>query len=300
MTSETQIHQTCYRQLEDNTLVARQERTCNWNGFVLVLSFLLGAEVIGTCFLVYDLAKELDQTRDIVRLGEYPVHCLQYLVDTEVQENTSYSSGDPASCDKWIIEMKNTMNKQLISDVRNALYREMTAHNVSLSLYNKPAIHLGPEQGWKQFPKWLKQDRKGSPMRTIVGDTVRWDNLNGVAMQQSMMGYSQDGEIVVPRDGLYFVYSQVYFRSGSLVHQEQTQPFLHIIYRKTSYQEPILLTKAAVTQCWNTGLEFDLFSSHQGALFQLQQDDRLLLKVHDIHHVHLEEDSTYFGAFMVH
>ncbi|MBN3313049.1 TNF10 factor, partial [Atractosteus spatula] len=297
MTTESQTHR-IYRQLEEKLSPKRKLSAGSWNSFVLVLCFLLGAEVVGAAYLFYSLALEIKQTQEVARLGEYPVQCLQYLVDPGLRENASFSSEDLAGCDQWNAELKKTIEKQLISDVRNALYQELTAHNVSLTHANKPAIHLGPEQGWRQF-LWLKPDSQWGPMTTARGDVVRWDNVNGVAVQEGMMGYSQDVGIVVPRDGLYFVYSQVYYHSQRPAGKEQAQPFLHYIYRKTSYQEPILLSKAASTGCWNMELERDLVSSHQGALFQLQQGDQLILKVHDIHSVYLNEDSTYFGAFMV-
>ena len=141
-------------------------------------------------------------------------------------------------------------------------------------------------------------DGENNIRRTM--DNLRWNNINGLAIQQGMMGYSTDGEIVVHHEGLYFIYSQVYFQLLPSIQEKHSQPFLQYIYRKTeSYQEPILLSKAVMTKCWDATPDLQLFSSHQGALFHLQQGDKLYLQVTNIETVTLQDDSTFFGAFMI-
>ncbi|KAJ8396469.1 hypothetical protein AAFF_G00017750 [Aldrovandia affinis] len=241
---------------------------------------------------------EINQAQEEARVGEYPFHCLHQLVDPEYQESSSLSTGGLTSCDLWIHELRNSAHKQLLSDIRNSLYRELTASNITLSRSNKPVIHMGAEHGLRQFPNWLKKDGENNIIRTM--DNLRWDNINGLAIQQGMMGYSPDGEIMVHHEGLYFVYSQVYFQLLPSVQEKHSQPFMQYIYRKTtSYQEPFLLSKAVMTKCWNAAPNLQLFSSHQGALFHLQQGDKLSLQVTDIQTVRLQEDSTFFGAFMI-
>ncbi|RXM93399.1 Tumor necrosis factor ligand superfamily member 10 [Acipenser ruthenus] len=279
-----------YRQLKEKLFFFNKEAGGKWNTFVIVLSLLLGAEIFGTAYLFFHFAMEIKQTRELVKSGDYPLRCLQYLVDQDFLERKLPNSGDSA-CDQWLREAEHSINKQLKSDIRNTLYRELTAQNVSLTHFRKPAIHLGPDHLGRQFRVKLTGEDTG-------GHKLQWDNIEGMALQQGMMGY-EDGEIVVPRDGVYFIYSQVYFRVGPRGKDQQSQPFLQYIYRKTSYQDPILLSKAVGTKCWDAGAEFDLFSSFQGALFQLAQGDRLFLKVTDISTVRLNKESTYFGAFMV-
>ncbi|KAG2463550.1 TNF10 factor, partial [Polypterus senegalus] len=141
----------------------------------------------------------------------------------------------------------------------------------------------------KDFPYFKQADGR---------DVILWENSEELTFQQGLMDY-RDGEIIVLRDGLYFIYSQIYFWTTPQVKEFQQQPFLQYVYRKTSYQDPVLLSKAVVTKCWHEAAEFDLFSSYQGALFELTQGDRIFLKVTDVTAVSLNEESTYFGAFIV-
>ncbi|XP_018602099.1 tumor necrosis factor (ligand) superfamily, member 10 like 4 [Scleropages formosus] len=296
MTSDNEHH--TYSPLGDKRSPQSDGGSGKWTVFLFVLSLILGAEVIVTAFLVYHMSAEINKTEEAARLGKYPLHCLQQLVDPDYQENATLSSEGLASCDLWIEELKNTAHKQLTSDIRNTFYQELAANNITLSHSNKPVIHMGPEQELRQFPDLIKKGAEENGLGRA--DILRWDNINGAAIQQGLMGYTTDGEVVVPRAGLYFVYSQVYFQLLPSAHGKHSQQFLQYIYRKTaSYPEPLLLTKAAVTKCWNAELDFQLFSSHQGALFQLQQGDMLSLQVLDLKSVRLQEDSTFFGAFMV-
>ncbi|KAJ8348881.1 hypothetical protein SKAU_G00274700 [Synaphobranchus kaupii] len=298
MTSESESP--TYSQFQENILLLanKQDKLRKWNVFVLILSLILGAEVIITTFLLYDLSEEINQAQEEARVGEYPFHCLDQLVNPEYQESASLNTQGFASCDLWIQELRKSAHKQLLSGIRNALYRQLTASNMTLSRSNRPVIHMGAEQELRQFPYWLKNDGENNIGRTM--DNLRWDNTNGLAVQQGMMGYNPDGEIVVHREGLYFVYSQVYFQLLPSNQEKRSQHFLQYIYRKTaSYQEPTLLSKAVMTKCWNTAPDLQLFSSHQGALFHLEQGDKLSLQVTNIQAVRLQEDSTFFGAFMI-
>lgn len=299
MTSDSESN--IYSPLKENIslLTTKQDQLRKWNVFVLILSLILGAEVIVTTFLLYDLSEEINQAQEEAIVGEYPFHCLYQLVNPQYQESASLNTQSLASCDLWIHELRRSAHKQLLSDIRNALYRQLTASNITLSQSKKPVIHMGAEQELRQFPNWLKNDGENNIRRTK--DNLRWDNINGLSVQQGMMGYSPDGEIVIYHEGLYFVYSQVYFQLLPSIQEKRSQHFLQYIYKKTaSYQEPILLSKAVVTKCWNnTAPDLQLFSSHQGALFHLQQGDKLSLQVTNIQTVRLQEDSTFFGAFMI-
>ncbi|KAI1903068.1 hypothetical protein AGOR_G00023400, partial [Albula goreensis] len=189
MTSDNQNHS--YSQLKEIILLfpTKQEKLRKWNVFVLILSLILGAEVIITTFLLYDLSKEINQVQEEARVGEYPLHCLDQLVDPAYQESASVSSNGLASCDLWIYELKHTAHKQLISDIRNALYWELTASNITLAKSNKPVIHMGAEHALRQFPDHMKNDGEKNNIKTM--DNLRWDNINGLAVQQGMMGYDK-------------------------------------------------------------------------------------------------------------
>nr|XP_023688066.1 CD40 ligand-like [Paramormyrops kingsleyae] len=294
MTSENEIHNYC--PLKENT-VPTNEKLGKLYVFVLFLSIVFGVEVIVSGILVYNLSKEISKAQEVARLGEYPLHCLHQLVDPGYQKNASLSSGEHTGCEVWIAELDNSVHKQILSDIRNGLYLELNANNVTLLHSNKPAIHMGAEQELRQPTRWVKNGGTENMMGTT--EILNWDNINGPAIQQGMMGYV-DGEIVIPREGLYFVYSQVYFQILSSEQERESQQFgQHLYRRRGSSLKPVLLSRATVTKCWHSGHHFALFSSHQGALFHLQQGDTLSLRVLDIQSVRLQEDTTFFGAFKI-
>ncbi|KAL4648331.1 CD40 ligand-like [Arapaima gigas] len=296
-----------------------------WTVILFVLSLIFGVEVIINALLVYHMSAEINETQKVAGLGEYPLHCLQQLMDPESMENATLSSGGLASCDLWIEEMKNTAQKVARQSVCRGrddqiIYAESSTTNITLSHSKKPAIHMGPEQELRQFPDLMMKGKESHILKhtfmlmhslylcllwsleNLLGrtDIIRWDNINGPAVQQGLMGYNKDGGIVVSREGIYFVYSQVYFQLLPSAEEKQSKQFFQYIYRKTAlYPKPILLSKAGVTKCWNPGMDFQFFSSHQGALFQLQRGDMLSLHVPDIKSVCLQDGSTFFGAFMV-
>lgn len=127
-------------------------------------------------------------------------------------------------------------------------------------------------------------------------DRIQWDNMNGQSSQEGLMRLSSDGEIAVPRDGIYFVFSQVNFETqlGQIVH------FTQYLYKTTaSYPRPVMLAKSVMTPCVSVNSTVQLYSSHQGALFRLEKGDRLSLYVLNISAVRFPQEATYFGAFMV-
>lgn len=110
------------------------------------------------------------------------------------------------------------------------------------------------------------------------------------------MGLSPSGEIAVPQDGIYFVFSHVHFET----HTGHGLHFTQYLYkRKISYPRPVMLAKAVVTPCFSGRPGAQVYSSHQGALFRLEKGDRLSLYVLNISAVRFPREATYFGAFMI-
>lgn len=108
---------------------------------------------------------------------------------------------------------------------------------------------------------------------------------------------SPDGEIVVPQDGIYFVYSQVNFMTSHLGPDLQLVQYL--FKRAASHPELMMLGKAGVSRRLDPESSVGLYSSQQGALFQLERGDRLSLFVSNMEAVLLQPEATYFGAFII-
>ncbi|CAL8399894.1 unnamed protein product [Arctogadus glacialis] len=153
---------------------------------------------------------------------------------------------------------------------------------------------------------------RGSPGRRVQGQKISWwEGRKGLAFLQDVQ--LLDGELVVPRPGLYYVYAQTYFRHTHPVAEEEDKeqpenqgdrdvgkPLLQYIYQKmNSYPDPILLMKTSRTSCWSRGSQFSLHSAHQGGLFPLSTGDRLFVTVSNASAVDMDEKSSFFGAFLV-
>lgn len=108
---------------------------------------------------------------------------------------------------------------------------------------------------------------------------------------------SPNGEIVVPRDGIYFVYSQVHFITS---HPRPQLELVQYLFKGTaSHPDLMMLGKAGASRRPYSESIVGLYSSHQGALFQLEQGDRLSLCVSNMDAVLLQPEATYFGAFII-
>lgn len=157
------------------------------------------------------------------------------------------------------------------------------------------------------LPKVEKEER-GSAVHRVQGQKITWwEGKEGLAFLEDVR--LVDGELVVPRPGLYYVYAQTYFRhtrseaeegEEDEEDEERGKPMLQYVYRKvTSYQVPLLLMKTSRTSCWSRGSQFTVHSAHQGGLFPLAAGDRLFVTVSNASAVDTDEMSSFFGAFLL-
>ncbi|KAK2911146.1 hypothetical protein QQF64_026804 [Cirrhinus molitorella] len=279
MTSNLQISPN-YSQLDENT--SENKSAKGQYIFFLILTLILSTETFVTAFLLYNFSEDIHRTRETGKEGGYPIHCLS----TDLIQLTNQAG--IASCDLFIQELKQTAQQRLLLDIQNDVLGTLGEYNITEIF--KPAVHVGAKQELKQYQRLQKND--GIPAL----DRIQWDNMNGQFSQEGLMRLSPDGEIVVPQDGIYFVFSQVNFETklGQNVH------FTQYLYKTTaSYPQPMMLAKSIVTPCTSVNSSVQLYSSHQGALFRLEKGDRLSLYVLNISAVRFPQEATYFGAFMI-
>ncbi|XP_078694868.1 tumor necrosis factor ligand superfamily member 10-like [Branchiostoma floridae x Branchiostoma belcheri] len=129
-----------------------------------------------------------------------------------------------------------------------------------------------------------------------------WESNQGLATLANGMKY-RDGYIKVPADGLYYVYSQLYFRymrDNRESRPSDNHQLLHFTYKKSAtYRDKQEVMKSARTKCWSKRSQYGLLSSYQGGVFQLRAGDRLFVQVSNVAMVSFEEAASYFGAFMI-
>ncbi|XP_012784180.2 tumor necrosis factor ligand superfamily member 10 [Ochotona princeps] len=121
--------------------------------------------------------------------------------------------------------------------------------------------------------------------------------------------HMRNGELVIHQPGFYYIYSQTYFRfqeleqiSGTVSKEEikkKNKQMVQYIYKWTNYPDPILLMKSARNSCWSKDSEYGLYSIYQGGIFELKENDRIFVSVTHEHLVDMNQESSFFGAFLI-
>lgn len=117
----------------------------------------------------------------------------------------------------------------------------------------------------------------------------------------------RNGELVIQEEGLYYIYSQTYYRFKEAKEPSKTvskdggriKQMVQYIYKYTSYPDPILLMKSARNSCWSREAEYGLYSIYQGGLFELKENDRIFVSVTNEHLMDLDQEASFFGAFLI-
>lgn len=119
----------------------------------------------------------------------------------------------------------------------------------------------------------------------------------------------RNGELIIQYTGFYYIYSQTYFRFqepeeglGTVSTEEnrkKIKQMVQYIYKYTSYPDPILLMKSARNSCWSKDSEYGLYSIYQGGIFELKENDRIFVSVTNERLVDLDQEASFFGAFLI-
>ncbi|XP_020846280.1 tumor necrosis factor ligand superfamily member 15 isoform X2 [Phascolarctos cinereus] len=135
---------------------------------------------------------------------------------------------------------------------------------------------------------------------------LQWEHKLGSAFIKNQMNYTNNF-LVIPESGDYFVYSQVTFRGSTpecgKINQKNrsTKPnyVTQIITRVTDrYPEPTQLLTGTKSICEIGSTWF--IPIYLGAVFPMQEGDKLMVNVSDISLVdYTKEDKTFFGAFLL-
>uniref|UniRef100_A0A8B7WEH9 Tumor necrosis factor ligand superfamily member 15 n=1 Tax=Castor canadensis TaxID=51338 RepID=A0A8B7WEH9_CASCN len=135
---------------------------------------------------------------------------------------------------------------------------------------------------------------------------LHWEHELGLAFTKNRMNYTNKF-LVIPEMGDYFVYTQITFRGttsecGDISQRKgQNKPdsIVVVITKVTdSYPEPSQLLTGTKSVCEISSNWFQPL--YLGAMFSLQEGDKLMVNVSDISLVdYTKEDKTFFGAFLL-
>lgn len=142
----------------------------------------------------------------------------------------------------------------------------------------------------------------------MEGRQLEWLTSQGQAFSQGNLQL-QDNQIVIPKSGLYFVYSQASFSvscSGSHSSNDELTPLSHRIWRHAdSMGGTVPLMRGERSACQSAGGAEGSGLAGQnwyntiylGAVFKLKKNDRLWTETSPMSKVEMEEGKTFFGVF---
>jgi tumor necrosis factor ligand superfamily protein 10 len=121
-----------------------------------------------------------------------------------------------------------------------------------------------------------------------------WEDNHGRAHSFGGLSY-RNGELIIPKVGRYYIYSQLYFQD------ENDKPHLIHYVHLTSNNITSVIMRSVTSRCPSKKSNMYLFSSYQGGVFPLNIGDRLSVGVSEGHSgaVSMEESASFFGAFMI-
>lgn len=131
---------------------------------------------------------------------------------------------------------------------------------------------------------------------TLNNIEMIWSKEVAPAMLEKIILDQKDNALVIPRDGLYFVYSQLMFHGARC---DSDSIFLsHTIQtHSTVYNDKIDLLKSIKSVCeggHNSNVWFD--SIYQGAVFKMAKGDRVWSRTESARYLDLKrEGQNYFG-----
>lgn len=135
---------------------------------------------------------------------------------------------------------------------------------------------------------------------------LHWEHDLGLAFTKNRMNYTNKF-LVIPESGEYFIYSQITFRGTTSECGDISQgrrpnkpDSITVVITKVadSYPVPEYLLTGTKSMCEMSTNWFQPI--YLGAMFSLEEGDRLMVNVSDISLVdYTKEDKTFFGAFLI-
>nr|XP_006822154.1 PREDICTED: tumor necrosis factor ligand superfamily member 10-like [Saccoglossus kowalevskii] len=205
---------------------------------------------------------------------------------------------------KNFYQQEHRRRSELSIEQIERLIEDIVAKNNTLNLRHAPrlrertvlprAIHVtGKTNGFSGITNAHRRNRN-----IKVGP---WEAVYGRSLQKNVQ--CDQYNIIVPESGIYYVYSQAYFRDEELDSAPSSpdiMEYLHYtVLESTAYEaDPINLMKSGKTQRKNSDY---YYSSFHSGLFELRAGDRLYMKVYlpTRATIDCQQESTFMGMFLV-
>ncbi|KAG8573872.1 hypothetical protein GDO81_008896 [Engystomops pustulosus] len=148
--------------------------------------------------------------------------------------------------------------------------------------------------------------RDGTPSAHVTGLSVKdtspssplqWEHKLGLAFLHKVE--YNNGSLVCPKTGLYFIYSKLQLRLASCSKDLENPFFSHRVIRRSSSVD-IPLIEDLRRFCDTQGSSIWRGNSFIGGSFMLAKDDKVYVSMSQKHLIRAQEDTmTFFGMFMI-
>ncbi|XP_039624621.1 tumor necrosis factor a (TNF superfamily, member 2) [Polypterus senegalus] len=150
-------------------------------------------------------------------------------------------------------------------------------------------------------PNATDSGKPATHLQASVSDASELHWRNDVDQAFHVNGLKLQGNnLLVPKTGLYFVYSQASF-TGDCKDGETVYLLLSIQRKAISYLENRPLLSSMKTVCGDAKDSKDVWfkSIYQGAVFKLEKGDLLETNISDVSKLDTASGKTFFGAFHI-
>nr|QIE07162.1 TNFSF3 [Lepidosiren paradoxa] len=159
-------------------------------------------------------------------------------------------------------------------------------------------------------PSWMKVNAE-KPAAHLIGvppinktfahvHRLQWQSTAGHAFIRNGIHYSPSHSLIIPQQGLYYVYCQVGFRGKGCPSRTPLTLSSQIFHKHDSYPQPILLLAGMETVCGkekNQGIWYTALT--QGALVHLDKSHHLYVNVSNPLLVDYVDGKTFFGIVQI-
>ncbi|KAM5291829.1 tumor necrosis factor ligand superfamily member 10 [Ctenodactylus gundi] len=270
---------------------------------ILIFTVLLQSLCVAVTYVYFN--NELKKMQD--KLSRSGMACFLKEFDSRWSPSDEEDMSNPCWEVRW--QLRQLLRKMILKP-----YEETTAAEQD----KQQSI---PSQPRNRVPQRVAAHITGTSRRS--GAFLAPDSMHEKALGQkiqswesSRKGHSflsnlhlRNGELVIHETGLYYIYSQTYFRfqemggtSGITSKEEirkRNKQMVQYIYKHTNYPDPIMLMKSARNSCWSRDSEYGLYSIYQGGVFELNENDRIFVSVTNENLINLDQEASFFGAFLI-
>ncbi|XP_007424362.1 tumor necrosis factor ligand superfamily member 10 [Python bivittatus] len=280
-------------------------QTC---GLVLIFAVLLQSICVAITFLYF--TNELQQLRDTYAKSSIACFTRENFFLEDLDPNDK-EDDDPC----WEVKqqlsrlirkmMAKNRAEEITSSTKDSISSGAIARDVPRNSAPRVAAHLTSSRNARKALV-----AQNSPMRNNLGfKIISWQSSADPSFLYNVL--LNNGELIIQQAGLYYIYSQTYFRfresedaelsadpdSDSVRNPKQMVQYISKI--TDYYPEAILLMKSARTSCWSKKAGYGLYSIYQGGVFQLKRNDRIFVSISYEELVDMDKEASFFGAFLI-